>query len=130
MAKKTAKRTKSAPANAKPPAFISADDLRGRTKFRILPSISVFERGNNSSLFLGIENQKREAFTWGVRLSSPDRISLQQRFGRNVLDWPGKVVELVPVEGSRGGRFVNLYDPDRPQSSGRARPDDDDEGPF
>lgn len=133
MAKKVApkKSARRQPANARPPAFISADDLKGKTKFRLLPSISVYERDNNSSLFLGIENQKRESFTWGVRLSSPDRIALQQRFGRNILDWPGKIVELVPVDGSRGGRFVNLYDPDRPQSSAPSRePGSDDDVPF
>ena len=107
------------------PAFITADDLDGQTKFKIQPSISLYQRDDGStSLFIGVMRQDKQVFTWSVRCGSPDRISLQTICGRNILDWPGKVVTLHPQEGSRGGRFVNLYDPSRVQR--RKKPEDDD----
>lgn len=138
MAKKTRKPAAdtSTPADRRgssPPPFLTADDLSGRTRFRILPSVTVFVRDNRTAtLFIHVENQKRESFTWSLNCASPDRISLQQMHGRNVLDWPGKVVELHPVNGNNGGRFVNLYDPGRPaKSTDRAsEPITDDDIPF
>ena len=116
-----------------PPPFLTAADLSGRTRFRILSSITVFVRDNRSTaLFIHIENQKREPFTWSLNCASPDRISLQKMHGRNVLDWPGKVVELHPVDGTNGGRFVNLYDADykRPAPAAAAHVPDDEDIPF
>ena len=109
------------------PAFITADDLDGQTKFKIQPSISLYQRDDGStSLFIGVMRQDKQVFTWSVRCGSPDRISLQTMCGRNLLDWPGKVVTLHPVDGSRGGRFVNLYDPSRVQRRKKTDlPDDD-----
>lgn len=97
------------------PAFITADDLsrKGRTKAKIGRSISVFHRDDGkTSLFIGI-TVNGELFTLGIRCGSPDRIALQNVIGRNIIDWPGKTIELYASEGSQGGRFVNVYDPKR-----------------
>jgi hypothetical protein len=97
------------------PAFITAEDLdrKGRTKAKIEKSISVFHRDDGkTSLFIGI-TVNGEKFTLGVRCGSPDRIALQNVIGRNIIDWPGKTIELYASEGSQGGTFVNVYDPSR-----------------
>ena len=99
------------------PAFITAEDLnpKGRTPAKIGKSVSVFHRDDGkTSLFIAITVGK-EAFTLGIRCGSPDRISLQNVIGRNILDWPGKTIELYKSEGSQGGTFVNVYDPKRQQ---------------
>jgi hypothetical protein len=121
------------PAAASTPPFLTADDLHGRTRFRIQKYIGLYQRDTGqTSLFLHITNAQRETFTWSVRCGSPDRISLQTIAGRNLLDWPGTLIELHPVEGSRGGRFVNLYDPTRQRTPAAASPTPpgDDDIPF
>jgi hypothetical protein len=97
------------------PAFITAEDLnkKGRTNAKIGKSISVFHRDDGkTSLFIAI-TVNGELFTLGIRCGSPDRIALQNVIGRNILDWPGKTIQLYASEGSQGGTFVNVYDPKR-----------------
>lgn len=134
MAKKTAPKRVPAPAptKAKQHPFITADDLTGRTVFQIEPSITVFVHDNKQvSLFITIKNKAGEFFTWGPRCTSPDRISLQKKLGRNMVEWPGKKIELYPARGSQGGRFVNIFDEERIQQNAVAeREPGDDDIPF
>jgi hypothetical protein len=116
------------------PPFITADDLipQQPERFKILPSITLFQRTDGTaSLFVQVTRKNGEMFTLGVNAGSPDRIALQQQIGRNLLDWPGKVITLHSVRGTRGGQFVNVYDPAREdQRLGSAVPATDDDIPF
>jgi hypothetical protein len=149
MAKKAAQKTTRRPARAAkgqeraattgsstPPPFLTADDVIGRERFQIQKSISLWQRDDGTtSLFVAVMNGKREIFTLSVRCAGPDRISLQQQCGRNLLDWPGKVIVLYVQESARGGRFVNVYDEDREKHRARSprrapQETNDDDIPF
>ena len=98
------------------PAFIEAADLptNGRTaEFKIGKYIGLYQREEGAtSLFVEVTNAAG-TYTWSVRCAGPDRISLQELCGRNLIDWPGKRIKLYAAEGSRGGSFVNLFNPNR-----------------
>lgn len=140
MAKKTTRGR--APAKSKkqatatPPPFLTADDITGRERFQIQQSVSLYQRNDGgTSLFIVVMNEKKKLFTLSLRCAGPDRISLQDQCGRNLLDWPNKVIVLYVQETDRGGRFVNIYDEARESRRSQARTqrqarDGDDEAPF
>lgn len=124
------------PAKTPPPPFITAGDLNrdGNTRFRIEKGISIYQRNDGrTALFVHVMRQDRTLFTLSVNCNGPDRIALDQQCGRNLLDWPGKVIELFPQAGSRGGQFVNVFDPNRPRMAapvGASTVPADDDIPF
>lgn len=103
------------------PPFLKADDLKdGPNAFVIGDGLSLYQRDDGTTVVFiavvrsGARNANDETFTWGLNCKSPDRSALQQQIGRNMLSWPGKRISLEPVQGTRGGWFVNLVRPDRP----------------
>lgn len=103
------------------PPFITADDLAdGPNHFVIGNSISVYQRDDGSTvLFIqivraGAPNTNDETFTWGLNCKGMDRGTLQNQIGRNMLDWPGKPIALVPHQSDSGRWFVNLHRTEAP----------------
>ena len=108
MAKRSGKKTDR-------PEFITADHLNGDRPVEVTIGdyITPYIREDNTvSLFIEVA-LKGKAYTLSVRCAGPDRISLQDQIGRNLIDWPGKKIKLYAQEGSRGGSFVNVYDAKR-----------------
>jgi hypothetical protein len=116
------------------PPFIAAEDLipQQPERFKILPAISLFQRNDGTSaLFIQIERRSGERFTFGLNCGSPDRISIQNQIGRNIVEWPGQTVTLHRVRTQRGGQFVNVFDQSyTDQRRGSAVPAEDDDIPF
>lgn len=102
------------------PPFLKADDLKdGPNAFVIGDALSIYQRNDGTTVIFiavtraGARNANDDTFTWGLNCKSPDRSALQDQIGRNMLSWPGKRISLEPVQGSRGGWFVNLVRPER-----------------
>lgn len=95
------------------PPYLTADDLpeRGAAEFTIADSITLYQGDDGrASFFIQVKDRGGKVYTWSVRTNSPDRISLYNQIGRNLIEWPGEKIKLEAVQGDRGGWFVNMVE--------------------
>jgi hypothetical protein len=111
------------------PPFLKPEHINrdGNTRVKILDTIHVWQNDYGTSLWLHVMREDRKVFTLSVNCNYQDRISLQNVAGRNVIEWPGKVLELYMGKSQDGTKsYVNIFDPKRNAPDRAPKPANDD----